>query len=104
MTPVSFFIVALLKNADVAKGFGVFAGILYGYWFEMKYVGFQPSGNIKVKALRFVLGAIGLILLQTVLKLAFSEHVFMHYVRYYILGTYITFIAPFVFKKIKIIR
>lgn len=100
MTPVSFFIVAFVNNSDVAKGFGVLAGTLYGYWFEMKYVGYISGGSTKVKAFRFILGAIGLIALQTILKFIFSEHVFMDYVRYYILGTYITFIAPYIFNKI----
>lgn len=102
MTPISFFVVALTRDSDIAKGFGVFAGVLYGYWLEMKYVGFQPTGSNKVKLFRFILGAIGLIVLQTVLKSIFSEHVFLAYVRYFILGTYITFIAPFIFNKFKI--
>lgn len=102
MTPISFFIVVMIRDPDVAKGLGVFAGIMYGYWFESKVVGYESSGTLKVKTFRFILGAVGLIGLQTILKLVFSEHIFLDYVRYYILGSYITFIAPYIFNKFKL--
>ncbi len=88
---------------------GVWAGFLTGYaWHRQRYGGFTASGKIGKRVLRYLIGVVGLIVFWKGLDMIFPDGInvlglFMRYLRYTIVGFWISGLAPLVFSRLKLL-
>ncbi len=82
----------------LAFGAGGFIGICY----EIKKIKFNIKGTIKQKILRIITLIVGMLIIQTLLKLVFSENIYYigALIRYILIGLWLTAIFPKLFKKL----
>jgi hypothetical protein len=90
---------------------GTFIGLLTGLaWFN-RQGGFDPGGMVWMRIVRFLLGATGVLILYLGLKVVFGLIVpdsealipcIFRYVRYFLVGSWISAGAPWVFVRLKL--
>ncbi|MFT5451285.1 MAG: membrane-associated phospholipid phosphatase [Enterobacterales bacterium] len=85
---------------------GVLAGCSLGFVFEEKWINFKVAKSYRRKLLCYLIGTILLFVLYIGLKRLFlglePSMVFL-FSRYFIIGIYFTFLAPWILKKLKLI-
>ena len=84
-----------MKIEDFFKISGISVGAVYGFFIEEKHFDFSPidAGWFK-KILRFIIGLAVAIGLMTGLKIILPEHNLFNYIRYGIVGFWITLFWP----------
>lgn len=102
ITPISFLVTVLAGEDNVGKGLGIVAGILMGYWLDDRSLNYVPGDDSKRQWIRFIVGVIGVLLIKEGLSLVFPDHVYFHYIRYFGMGIYITYLGPLMFTKLKL--
>jgi membrane-associated phospholipid phosphatase len=87
---------------------GVAFGFMSGYAVWVKKYG-QPKalGSFMKRFLRYIVGIIGVVALYLGLKMIFPEEplvlgFFLRFVRYTLIGFWVTYFAPLIFKKLKL--
>ena len=85
---------------NLIKMIGVFAGVSFGFIVEEKVVVFSNAGSLIKKILRFVLGLAGTMIILSGLKLVFPEMDIFDFVRYGLVGLWITLLYPMFGKKV----
>lgn len=102
----SLFAIAL---GQVYEGGGTIAGMILGIWpglvLERRYVGFVATGPWAQRALRYVVGMIGVVVLWGGLKMLFPTEplalgLALRVVRYAILMLWTAFLWPWLFVKV----
>ncbi len=89
---------------------GVSFGFLSGYaWWWKKYGQPVVEGNFTKRFFRFIVGIIGLLAIYLGLKLVFPESpillgLSLRFVRYAVMGLWVSAIGPWIFKKMKLDR
>ena len=84
----------LLVLTDLFKTVGVFSGASLGFIFEEKYSSFSVNENFLRKGLRFFIGLIFTLVLLSGLKLIFPTTDIFNFIRYGIVGIWITWLYP----------
>ncbi|MEA5079009.1 MAG: phosphatase PAP2 family protein [Anaerolineaceae bacterium] len=85
---------------------GVWFGFTAGYaWWQNKKGSFKIQGKLGKRLLRFVVGMVGILVLYLGLKLVFPESpqwlgLSLRFVRYGLIGLWVTALAPWLFEKI----
>lgn len=77
-------------------------GALIGFFTEEKFIRFKEKSNIGKQILKVVIGIGVLFLLKSLLKVVFPSNFIFDYLRYLILGLWITFCAPLLFVRLGI--
>jgi len=100
--PHPYSINGLISSAGTL--FGLFAGLA---WVN-QYGSFEASGSFKDRFLRYLLGLVGLIIVYIGLKVIFpsGENLIaflFRYLRYSLLGFWVTGGAPFIFLKVNLV-
>lgn len=96
-----------LEADTIISTTGLMFGLLFGLGWQEKHGGFHVSGSWQKRALRYLLGIVGLVLLWKGLG-AFSTYddsIFWHvyrYLRYALLGVWVTAGAPWLFARLKL--
>lgn len=85
-----------LEITDLVKIVGVFSGASLGFIFEERYSSFSVEGSFIKKTLRFVIGLVFTLVLLSGLKLVFPYTDGFHFIRYGIVGLWITWLFPFI--------
>ena len=85
---------------DMVKTVGVFAGASIGFILEEKRTPFIIDGSIVKKILRFVIGLIFTLVILSGLKLILPSADMFHFLRYGLVGLWITWLFPSVGKRI----
>lgn len=85
-----------LEITDLVKIVGVFSGASLGFIFEERYSSFSVEGSFIKKILRFVIGLVFTLVLLSGLKLVFPYTDGFHFIRYGIVGLWITWLFPFI--------
>ncbi|MBN2256304.1 MAG: phosphatase PAP2 family protein [Anaerolineaceae bacterium] len=88
---------------------GSLFGMLTGYVWIMRSGGFQTRGNAFQLVLRYVVGVAGMLAIRYGLKFLFPESTdllgySLRFIRYGLIGLWLTALAPFLFIKLKISR
>lgn len=89
---------------------GSLVGVIPGIYIESRYIRFSTEGRSLQKIVRYIVGIITLILIQEGLKsvmAAMSGHTFqvdamVRFIRYVLVGLWLTAGAPWLFTKIKL--
>ncbi len=95
-----YFFDGLLVLTDLYKTVGVFSGASLGFLFEEKYSPFSVSGSYLKKALRFLTGLVLTLALLSGLKLIFPTTDVFSFLRYGMVGMWITWLYPLIGKRI----
>jgi len=93
----------------------VFSGILFGLTLEYRFVGFDEKGSWNVRVLRFFLGLLGAGFIYGFFKIIdgtlFKEvtepsslSALFRFIRYFVLGVWLTYGAPLFFLKLKLAK
>jgi hypothetical protein len=86
---------------------GTFFGLAVGAAWIMSLGGYQAAGPIQKRALRYVIGLVGVLILYMGLGQIFPRNAdlisyALRFVRYTLIGFWVAGGAPWVFKKIKL--
>jgi len=89
----------------IFSGAGAFLGISLGAVFLSASGGFQARGSLGKRALRYVVGVVGLVVIYFGLRLVFPDEPFLlgqtlRYIRYALVGLWAVYLAPKVFGRL----
>ncbi len=87
---------------DLVKTVGTFSGFLAGYSVESSFIRFDAKATFLKQAVKFALGIAVVLALKEGLKLLFPQAPAFDFMRYLVLGLWITVGAPFVFKLLRL--
>ena len=128
VTIIPVFIVAIIRNANIdwqipatwlvenidpfnMEGIltinGTLCGMLIGYTWLCRTGGFKMKGSPVHLVLRYILGVTGILVIRYGLKLIFPETAdfwgsSLRFIRFGVIGLWLTALAPFVFIKLKL--
>ena len=94
----------ILPGEYIYTYMGTLSGLLVGYILENNLINFNPKGTLIGAVIKIVIGLTGLLLLKTVLKLILPDYPMAHFLRYWALGFWCIFIAPYIFNKISLTK
>ncbi len=84
---------------DCIKIAGAIGGFITGWFLERKYVKYEPTGNIRQKAVKTLVGIALLLLIRALLKLLPQENYAIMYVQNFILLFWCVTLYPMILKK-----
>ena len=90
----------LFKSSDYLKAVAIGMGFYIGYAIEDKYVQFEEEAIPKIQVLKFLIGASGLLIIMVYFKKLMPKGNINDFIRYSLLGIWITAGAPFIFTRI----
>ncbi|WP_425448986.1 phosphatase PAP2 family protein [Dethiothermospora halolimnae] len=77
-------------------------GALIGYVIEDNHIRFNERAKLSSQIAKYMVGIVGFLILQVGLKYIFPLGTMYIYIRYLILGIWVTLVAPYLFKKLKL--
>lgn len=89
---------------------GTWMGLLFGVLLlDKQRIQFDARGSLQQKSLRYIVGVIGVLALYLGLKMIFPDGesfvaLFFRFIRYTLIGGWVAFGAPLLFKKLKLIN
>lgn len=89
----------VFKDNNYYKSTGALLGLLIGYLFEPRYIGFRERAGAVTQVLKVVIGLSVVYLLRMVLKAVMPVNLFSEFLRHLILLLWITIVTPYVFKR-----
>lgn len=81
--------IVLFNDHDSLKITYLYLGFLIGFLIENKYIGYKIPKKLYSKIINYLLGIIGIVIIYILIK---------NEIKYFVLGFYITFIAPLIFN------
>jgi undecaprenyl-diphosphatase len=92
-----------MKIDDFFKIAGISTGAIYGFFAEERWVDFSAEdAGVFMKILRYVIGLVFTVAIMAGLKLVLPEHYLADFLRYGLVGLWITFLWPAVGVKVKL--
>lgn len=86
---------------DILIAVGMASGMIFGYFVEAEYNGYQPRNmRPRMKFIMYLLGISGLFMIYIGLSIMLLKTPFFTYIKYFILGVYITLFVPYVYKRV----
>ena len=98
LIPVMAAVFIWSDSADLVKTAGTFSAFLIGFSIETKWIQFDTKASFAKQAVKFVMGMAVVLALKEGLKMLFPEAPAFDFLRYLILGLWITVGAPLVFN------
>ncbi len=102
LVPVMAAVIVWNENADLVKTAGTFSAFLIGFSIESKWIKFDTKATLAKQAVKFVLGIAVTLALKEGLKMLFPEGPVFDYLRYLIIGLWITVGAPMIFNLFRL--
>lgn len=91
-----------MHSSDSVKLTGILTGSLIGFLAELKYINFNEKVSLHKQLIKFIIGISILFVIKSGLKFLFPHGLLFEYIRYFIMGIWITFIAPFLYVKLNL--
>lgn len=92
-------LVCIFPHKDNFVYMGMLSGSWLGYIFEEHFIGFEPENKGRFKAvMKYLIGIIGFLLMYVGLKSILPPYNVYHMLRYFIIGLWLTFGAPILFR------
>lgn len=88
-----------ILDKDYYKIAGTFTSFLIGYLIDYRYIHYEAEGLIWQRAIKYVIGMALLVAIKTLVKLVLGDTFVSDYIRYLLIGFWITVAAPLLFKK-----
>ncbi len=100
----SILIYTIAPGNSIDKIMGVFAGFLVGAIYAETRIHFDPKGSFSAGIIKTVIGLASLLAIKTGLKAILPPAELSEFTRYFVMGIWVTFIAPYMFSKYKLLR
>jgi membrane-associated phospholipid phosphatase len=101
---VPFILYNVLPGHGLGNYMGVLSGFLLGAYHAQERIAFFPRNGILPTAVKLLIGFSGLFLIKEGLKIFLPATPLSGFLRYWFMGFWITFMAPFIFGKWEILR
>lgn len=88
-----------IRDNTFYKIAGTFFSFLIGYLIDLYYIKYDTSGSLLQKVLRYIIGLAVLFAIKTLVKKLIGESLAADFVRYFLMGAWITIAAPLLFKR-----
>jgi len=102
LIPVVAAVVIWQDSDDFVKSAATISGFLIGYSLETNFIQFDVKAPAWKQVLKFILGIVVVLVLKEGLKQLFPQAPIFDFLRYLILGLWITVGAPLVFHLFKL--
>lgn len=89
-----------IQTATYYKVAGTIIGFWLGYMIEFKYIRFNVKGSIVRQTIKMIIGMAGLLVIKIFVKALLPEALFSDFLRYGLMGLWMTVIAPLLFGYI----
>jgi membrane-associated phospholipid phosphatase len=86
------------QTSTYYKAVGSLATLWIGYIIEDKYIGYEAKAVWWKQIIKFAIGFLGLILIRVYIKKILPISIFSDFVRYALMGIWMTVIAPLVYR------
>jgi membrane-associated phospholipid phosphatase len=94
----------ILPGNSINNYMGVFSGFLIGAYLGRERIPFFPRNSILPTLLKLIIGFAGLFLIKEGVKLLLPKILIAGFFRYWLMGFWITFIAPLIFSRWNLLR
>ena len=91
-----------LQSKSLYKIVAILTSVSFGFTTQERLINFKIENSNLIKIIRFAIGFITTILILIGLKFAFPESNLFTFIRYSLVGLWITFIFPYLGQKIKL--
>lgn len=88
-----------IRTADYYKMFSLVISFCLGYIIENKYIRFNVVAKPIFQILKLLVGIGGVLVIKILVKEIMPQHILWDFIRYFMIGLYVTIGAPFIFKK-----
>jgi hypothetical protein len=89
-----------IHDNDYYKIAGTFTSFIIGYMLDVRYIHYEAKSKPAFQVLKFVLGMAVLLAIKAVGKELMGDSLAADYIRYLIIGFWITVAAPLLFSKL----
>jgi len=89
-----------IQSHDYYKIAGTFTSFIIGYLLDSRFIHFEAQSLPQQTAIKFILGITVLIVIKVIVKEVLGESLVSNYIRYLLIGFWITVLAPLLFQKI----
>lgn len=89
-----------LPSHDYCKAAGSFTSFLIGYVLDQKYIHYEAKAPLRNQVIKFVFGFAIMIVIKTLGKKLLGETMAADYIRYLLIGVWVTIVAPLLFRAI----
>lgn len=93
---ILFFIYPTYSTGQIL---GVISGIVFGAILEGRYVKFNPKAKLYIQIMKIILALAVAMIIRIGLKRILPPADFSTYIRYFIMGFWLTFLMPLIIKK-----
>lgn len=90
----------LIPDSDYYKIAGTFTSFLIGYLVDRRYLHYEASGPVWQRIVKFACGMAVLMAIKTLVKEWLGDTLALNYLRYLLIGFWITVAAPWLFQKV----
>ncbi|MBN1533322.1 MAG: phosphatase PAP2 family protein [Spirochaetes bacterium] len=101
---VPFAVYQVIPGKSVYNYMGVLSGFLIGSYLAEKRIAFYPRNGVPATALKLLIGLAGLFLVKEGVKVLLPRTPLAGFMRYWLMGFWITFVAPLVFSRWALLR
>ena len=88
-----------IRDNDYYKIAGTFTSFLIGYLLDWKFIKYEAKSRLLHQVIKFVLGMAVLLGIKQAGKLLMGDSLAADYIRYMVIGFWITVLAPMLFKR-----
>lgn len=100
----SILVYKILPGNSVSKIMGVFSGFLVGTIYAETRIRFDPKGNFAAGIIKVFTGLVSLLAIKSGLKVILPAAELSEFTRYFVMGIWVTFIAPYLFSRFKLLK
>lgn len=101
---VPFMLYHILPGRSICNYMGVFSGFLVGAYLARDRIAFFPRNGLLPTVIKLIIGFIGLFLIKEGVKIILPSTPLAGFMRYWLMGFWITFIGPLIFSKWELLR
>lgn len=101
---VPYLLFKILPGHEQAKTLGVLSGFLVGIILEKGRVDFNPGGTLVKQLVMILAGLAGLFIIKTGVKPLLPDLASADFLRYWLMGMWVTLVAPWIFVRFGIAR
>jgi len=94
----------LIRSNDYYKIAGTFTSFIIGYMLDSWYIHYEAQGLMWQQVAKFVFGMAVLIAIKTLVKEIMGKTLASDFLRYFLIGLWITVVAPVLFKKLFFVK
>lgn len=88
------------NSPDYFKASGICCSFILGFFIETKYINFEVRQPFNIQIIKYILGISIALIIKILLKNFLPQNNLGEFIRYFVLGIWVTVFAPLAFSKI----